>query len=168
MAKEYEIDKTAGQCVVCGQAIAPGEELMATVAEIDEELSRDDYCLACWEADPKDEAPDLLGVWRTRVPKPKEKTKLLIDDELLVNFFQRLEGVEAPARVNFRFVLALVLMRKKLLIYDRGEKCDDGSEIWTMHLRGDATQYVVIDPHMDEEKIAEVSRQLGEIMEGEL
>ena len=168
MGKEYEIDKTAGRCVVCGELVAPGEELVATVDEVDEELRRADYCLACWEAEAKDDSPDLLGVWRTRVPKPKEKTRLLIDDELLVNFFQRLEGVDAPARVNFRFVLALVLMRKKLLIYDRGEKRDDGTEIWTMHLRGDATLFFVHDPHMDEEKIAEVSRQLGEIMEGEL
>ena len=168
MAKEYDIDKTAGRCVVCDEVIAPGEELMATVAEGDEELRRDDYCLACWEAEARDDSPDLLGVWRTRVPKAKEKTKLLVDDELLVNFFQRLEGVEAPARVNFRFVLALVLMRKKLLVYDRGERGEDGTELWTMHLKGDTAKYFVTDPHLDEEKIADVSRQLGEIMEGEL
>ena len=168
MGKEYEIDKTAGRCVVCGELVAPGEELMATVAEGDEELRRDDYCLACWEADPKDDSPDLLGVWRTRVPKPKQKARLLIDDELLVDFFRRLEGADAPVRINFRFVLALVLMRKKLLVYDRGEKRDDQSELWTMHLRGDGEKYFVTDPHLDEEKIAEVSRQLGEIMEGQL
>jgi len=168
MAKEYEIDKTAGRCVVCGEVVAPGEELVATVTEVDEELRRDDYCLACWEAAPKDDRPDVLGTWRTRVPRPKEKTKLLIDDDLLVDFFRRLEGDQTPARVNFRFVLALVLMRKKLLIYDRGEKRDDGTEIWTMHLRGLTDKYVVTDPHMDEDKIVEVSRQLGEIMEGEL
>ena len=168
MAKEYEIDKTAGRCVVCDEVIAPGQELMATVAEVDEALHRDDYCLPCWEAEPRDDSPDLLGVWRTRVPAARTKARLLIDDELLVNFFQRLEGVEAPARINFRFVLALVLMRKKLLVYDRGEKCEDGTELWTMHLKGDTAKYLVADPHLDEEKIAEVSRQLGEIMEGEL
>jgi len=169
MAKEYNITKTAGRCVVCEQEIAPGRELMATVREVDEELLREDYCLPCWEKDPKDDSPELLGLWKTRVPVAKEKKKLLVDDALLVNFFQRLEGVDAPARINFRFVLALVLMRKKLLVYDRGEKRDDGTEIWTMHIRGgNETKYAVVDPHMDEDKIAEVSRQLGEIMEGEL
>lgn len=168
MAKEYNIDKTAGQCVACEKPIAPGQELMATVAEGEEELLRQDYCLECWQADPQDDSPALLGVWRTRVPTPKEKTRLLVDDELLVNFFQRLEGTDVPARINFRFVLALVLMRKRLLVYDRGKKHDDGTETWTMHLRGDQTEYAVTDPNMDEEKIAVVSRQLGEIMEGEL
>ena len=168
MAKEYNIDKTAGQCVICDKLIAPGEELVATVAEGDDELRRQDYCLACWEAESRDDSPDLLGVWRTRMPALKQKKKLLVDDELLVNFFQRLEGTDAAGKINFRFVLALVLMRKKLLVYDRAEKRDDGTELWTMHLKGEAAGYAVIDPHMDEEKIAAVSRQLGEIMEGEL
>ena len=168
MAKEYNITKTAGRCVACERELAPGQELMATVREVDEELHREDYCLVCWEANPKDDSPDLLGLWKTRVPAAKEKKKLLIEDALLVNFFHRLEGVDAPGRVNFRFVLALVLMRKKLLVYDRSEKRDDGTEIWTMHLKGNETKYAVVDPHMDEDKIAEVGRQLGEIMEGEL
>ena len=168
MAKEYNIDKTAGQCVLCGRLIAPGEDLVATVTEADEELRRQDYCLACWQAEPGDDSPGVLGVWRTRMPAPKEKKKLLVDDELLVNFFQRLEGTDAAAKISFRFVLALVLMRKKLLVYDSAEKRDDGTELWTMHLKGEPTRYAVIDPHMDEENIAAVSRQLGEIMEGEL
>jgi len=168
MVKEYDIGKTAGQCVVCNRQIAPGQELMATVTEADNELHREDYCIDCWQADPKDDSPDLVGVWRTHVPAPKEKARLLIDDDLLVDFFRRLEGADAGARINFRFVLALVLMRKKLLVYDRGEKRDDGTDLWTMHLKGDGTSYFVTDPRMDEEKIAEVSRQLGEIMEGQL
>ena len=168
MAKEYNITKTAGRCVVCEAEIAPGDELVATVREADEELVREDCCIPCWDADPKDDSPELLGVWRSRVPMPKEKKKLLIDDALLINFLQRLEGTDVPARVNLRYVLALVLMRKRLLVYDRSEKREDGTDVWTMHLKGDQTTYLVTDPHLDEEQIAEVSRHLGEIMEGEL
>ena len=111
MAKEYDIDKTVGQCVVCDRRIEPGQELVATVTEADEELCRADYCIECWQSQPNDGSPELLAVWRTRMPQAKARRKLFVDDELLVNFFQRLEGVDSPARINFRYVLALILMQ---------------------------------------------------------
>ena len=67
-----------------------------------------------------------------------------------------------------RFVLALLLMRKKLLVYDRSCTGEDGAEVWTMHFKGSDQTYQVTDPHMDEEKISQVSQQLGQILEGEL
>ena len=168
MAKEYSISKTVGRCSVCMQELQPGEQFVATVREAQDELQREDFCAACWQAGPKDDAPGLLGVWRPRISQPNEKKKLFVDDDLLMAFFERLDGAEEPAKVSFRFVLALVLMRKKLLVYDNEAKAADGSDVWITHFKGDDRKHNVIDPHMDEDKIAGVSRQLGEILEGEL
>ena len=167
MATEYNISKTASQCCSCRRELGDGEEFVATVIEGDEELHRNDYCLACWDADGRPQEADLLGLWRGRLRRRQEKKRLFVDDELLINFFERLEDADDPAKVGFRFVLALVLMRKKLLVYDRSETAD-GADVWTMHLKGSQDQYKVIDPHMDEDKIAEVSQQLGDILEGQL
>lgn len=168
MAKEYYITKTDGLCCGCEKKMEPHEEFMAIVKDGEEELERADFCLECWEKSPAEDAPDVLGVWKTKVPPPQEKKKLLIDDDLLVNFFERLEGTDQESKINFRFVLALILMRKKLLVYDGAKKDDDDREIWVMHLKGNDTKFHVVDPNMDEEKIAEVSSQIGEIMEGEM
>ena len=168
MAKEYSFSKTSGQCAVCKSSMACEQEFMATIREQDEDIVREDYCLPCWQAQPRDNQPDIMGVWQGRVPKPDEKKKLFIDNELLMNLFQRLEGSDEPAKVNFRFVLALILMRKKLLVYDRAEKKPEGVEVWHMHFKGSDQAHLVTDPHMDEDKIAEVSQNLGQILEEEL
>lgn len=167
MAKEYNISKVAGQCLKCAAVLAPGQEFVATLKETAEDFFREDYCAACF---PGEEAMggDIVGVWRSHVPQPQEKKKLFVDNDLLVHFFHRLEEAREPAKINFRFVLALVLMRKKLLIYDGREKLADGSEAWKMHLKGGGRVQKVIDPKMDEEKIAQTSQHLGEILEGEL
>jgi hypothetical protein len=173
MGKEYEISHAGDACAACGKQMQPGEELVATVqpgGETDgqEVFVRRDFCAPCWSADGEKLAgPDSLGTWRTRVPRAKEKKKLFVDDEVLAGFFQRLEGVEDPSRQQFRFVLALVLMRKRMLVYDRSEATDAG-DVWTLHFRGRDGAWRVVDPKMDEDKIAEVSRQLGEILQGEL
>ncbi len=167
MAREYNISKTDCLCRGCQRHLEPGCELVATVRQVGEELQRQDFCLDCWSQHAQHEEAELLGVWHSRVPTAAEKKKLLVDDELLVNLFQRLEQADTPAKVNFRFVLALILMRKKLLVYERTE-VPDGLETWVMHLRGEQTPLKVTNPHLDEDKITEVSEQLGQIMEGPL
>jgi hypothetical protein len=169
MPKDYEIARSAGTCASCGRQLAAGEEFMAVLKETPDQLAREDYCVGCWSAEGT-EAPaaGALGTWKTRLPQPREKKRLFVDDDLLVNFLDRLADADAPAKVAFRYVLALVLMRKKLLVYDRTETLDDGAEVWQMHLKGDGREYSVIDPKLDEDGIAGVSRQLGEILEGEL
>lgn len=170
MAKDFKISKAQGLCRQTGEPIEPGEEFVALVRDAGEELLREDYSLAGWqqlaEQDPA-EAPDVLGVWRTRMPSPEEKKKLLVDDSLLMNLFDRLEGAEEPSRINFRYVLTLVLMRKKLLVYESALPTDDGREVWTLRVRGQDRRVEVLDPGLDEESIADVTSQLGQIMEGD-
>lgn len=167
MAREYNISKTTCLCRSCQKHLEPGSELVATVREVGEALQREDFCLDCWSARPQQEDEGLLGLWHSRVPAPAEKKRLLVDDELVTNLFQRLQQADTTAKVNFRFVLALILMRKKLLLYDRTEQLE-GQETWVMHLRGDDTPVKVINPHLDDAKITETSEQLGQIMEGQL
>ena len=174
MAKEYDITRTTGRCAACDREMQPGEEFVATVRQApddaDVQFLRRDLCLGCWGASEAEAAddPDVLGTWRSRVPAPREKKKTFVDDEVLVGFFERLDGADEPAKVQFRFVLALILMRKKLLVYDRSDVDGAGGDVWTMHFRGADKPCKVIDPHLDEEQISSVSRQLGEVLEGEL
>jgi hypothetical protein len=170
MAKDFKIAKTQGVCNHCGQTIGPGEDIIARARLGEEELLREDFHPHCWADMPEPKhtnLPDVLGVWRSRVPQPEEKKKLLIDDALLVNFFQRLEEAEDPDRINFRYVLALILMRKRLLIYISTETDEQQRDIWKMQLRGDSVTQRVIDPKLSEDDIAAVSASLGEIMEGD-
>jgi hypothetical protein len=170
MAKDYNIRKTSGQCSECDKHLEPGTEFTATVSEDQDELIRKDYCDDCGESMDEAAKAAVLCKWRTVAPHPEEKKKLLVNDDLLVNLFERLAETQEQSKINFRYVLALVLMRKRLLIYDRMTTNDDGQEIWSMHFKGSGDtpqEQLVIDPKLDENQIAEVSNSLGEIMEGD-
>ena len=174
MAKEYNITRASGRCAVCRRELGARQDFVATVREIagqgdEDELVRQDYCLNCWEPAREATTADksVFGIWHARVPTPREKKKTFVDDELLASFFDRLEDAAEPAKVQFRFVLALILMRKKLLAYD-GIEPGQADGPWLMHFRGSGRKCKVADPHMDEDKIAQVSRQLGEVLEADL
>jgi hypothetical protein len=171
MAKEFNIAGVSPCCGACDSELPPGSEVVATLTETPEDFVRSDFCLPCWAnragAQGRGAEAEFFCVWRTRVPEPRQKKKLFVDNELLIHFFQRLTGAQEPAKVNFRFVLALILMRKRLLAYGRTDR-RDGVEVWHMQLKSTGASHEVTNPQMDEAKIEQVSQQLGQILEGEL
>jgi len=89
---------------------------------------------------------------------------------MLMTFFERLANETDQEKVNFRFVLTLILMRKRLLKYDES-KIEDGKEIWRLRIPGDKSAgntVEVVNPHLDEEQIEQLSSQIGEILHTDL
>jgi hypothetical protein len=174
---------------------------------------RVDFCEPCWNQGrrPEQLSPVALGLvdegqtarlemfsfWKTTMPLPQQKKKLLVDDSVLVDVFQRMEGKTEPQEVRFRFVLALILMRKRLLKYEGTEEtpadpappppptapADPAAtpapaprppEIWRMLPKsadpggGWGAPVHVINPHLTAEQITEVSQQLSAILAEEV
>jgi len=160
---EWEIDKPLGQCYGTGKKIEYGEEYFAALVETDEGLQRRDFCAAYWQA----EKPDVFCYWKSRLPRPDQKKRIFVDDEMLTAFFERLAEETEQEKINFRFVLALILMRKRRLKYE-SSKTDGDKEIWCLRVVGDKQTVEVINPHLDEEQIEQLTSQVGQILQVEL
>jgi len=161
---EWEIDKPVGQCCGSGKKIKYGEEYFAALVEIEGGLQRRDFCADYWQG----QKPNVFCYWKTRLPHPDQKKQMFVDDEMLMTFFERLAEETEQERINFRFILTLILMRKRCLKYD-SSRIEDGSEIWRLRIVGSDKQFVeVINPHLDEEQIERLSSQLSQILQVEL
>lgn len=160
---EWDINKPLGQCFGTNREIEPGEEYFGALVRTEEGLQRRDFCADYWES----EKPDVFCYWKTKLPHPDQKKQLFVDDQMLMAFFERLEKETEPEKINFRFVLALVLMRKRILKYD-DTRIDDGREIWRLRIVGDKQIAEVVNPHLDEEQIEQLSSQIGEILQTDL
>jgi hypothetical protein len=160
---EWEIDKPLGQCSGSGKKIEYGEEYFAALVETDQGLARWDFCADYWQ----EQKPDVFCYWKTKLPRPDQKKHIFVDDEMLMAFFERLEQEREQEKINFRFVLALILMRKRRLKYDSSET-QDNKEIWRLRVVGGKETAEVINPHLDEEQIKQLSSQLSEILQVDL
>ncbi len=160
---DWEINKPLGQCYGSGRKIEYGEEYFGALVEMGEELQRRDFCADYWEK----EKPSVFCYWKSKLPDPGQKKQIFVDDQMLMAFFERLENETEQEKVNFRFVLALVLMRKRRLKYDT-TKVEDGKEIWRLRIVGGKQAVEVINPHLDEEQIGQLSSQIGEILQTDL
>ena len=156
---DWEVGRTTGRCAVSGQEFAEGEEFYAALFDRGEHFERVDYSLACWQGPPH----GAYCFWKSRVPHREAKRRLLVDDEVLISFFRRLREDTETVKVQFRFVLALILMRKRLLKYERTVE-EGGAEIWLMKLRNPEELHRVTNPHLADDQIGQVSQQLGAIL----
>ena len=161
----YDVPRPAGKCAASGREIAPGERFIAAVRETPAGLERLDIAQECWTA--TFDRTGLLGFWQTTMPRPEEKRKVFVDDEVLCNLFERLADAAEPGKVNFRFMLGLILMRKRLIVYEDSRQ-DAGRDVWVVRMKGKDERLDLIDPKLDEQHMAEVSQQLGQILNEEL
>ncbi|MFW5681927.1 MAG: hypothetical protein ACOC1G_02890 [Phycisphaeraceae bacterium] len=198
----YHVPKTSGICHATGRELQPGETMYACLVELTDEehdrlrrehpndptlalgLRRIDVSQRAWQEGSRPEG--LFSFWKTTVPEPNEKKKLFIDDTTLTQLLIRLDDAETPERLAFRFVLALILLRKKLLRYDREEKrsleiAGETAErsCWLLTPKVDPAkgplgkwdaehQLVVVNPHLSEDDVLSVTDQLQEVLASEM
>jgi len=162
------ISRPTGVCASTGDQLSPNTPAMAALCEREEDdgFDRFDYCQAAWDRGDRPER--LFSHWRYIVPEAGKKPDILIDDTVLVDLFERLASDEQPQRIAFRYILALVLLRKrKLQLVGREEF--EGCELWLLRFKGtDGEPVKVKNPGIDEEEIQDLAEQLGEILRGDL
>lgn len=188
----YPISRPTGRCASTGRGLSVGERFVAALVEVEgqEGLERVDYSVEAWESGARPQLPRrLFATWRSVVPESTAKKAQFLPDEELLDLFDRLGeggGVEefqpetgaagaahgepaSPARAEskreaFRYLLTLVLIRRKLLRYE-------GARDGAIHVRHKPSAAVpeppvirVGDPKLDEAAITEAMQQLGEVM----
>lgn len=187
-ATTYPIGSPTRRCAATDRELTTGEAYIAALVQAaaskGDEIRREDYSVAAWDGGARPRSGLLLGFWRGIVPEPGAKRRLLIDDASLLELFEQTEGDLDPAvlggngegesasrreadRLAFRFILALILLRKRLLISDKTE----GKSLW-VRPRGSpkpsegGTLMEVVDPGLDDASAARVTTQLAAILEG--
>jgi hypothetical protein len=116
---DWKIRRLRGECAKCERAFeTDGERLLTQVRFADDELVREDFHPECWE-----EPSDAIYWWATR-REVKGKNTLALDFELIERLFFQLEERKEDKIRELRYLLCLMLMRKrrlKLLKVQRGK-----------------------------------------------
>jgi hypothetical protein len=161
----YSVARPHGKCALTGAPIAEGEKFMALLRETPMGLERLDIAMTAW---PEADKTGALAFWQCIMPRHDQvKKKLFVDDEVLCTLFERLADTTEENKLHFRFVLGLILMRKRLLVYEKTERQGD-ADAWIVRFKGKDEKLSMIDPRLSEEQVKAVSSQLGEIMNEEL
>ena len=163
MVEQWEIQRSEGRCAGTERILEPGEEYYAALVDLKDRFERRDFSCRYWE----ENKPEVYSFWKTHVPVPTEKKRLFVDDGVLINFFERLANETEALKINFRFVLTLILMRKRIVKYEDSHR-EQGKEIWKVRLVREKEIHEVINPHLDDDQVQQVSQELSAILQGDL
>ena len=152
---DYQIQPNSRRCTATGRELRPGEKVFSVLLDEDGKLVRKDFAEEAWRGPPA----EAFSFWVGRVVAPDLKKRAPIDDEMLLDCFKRLEDQKEASRIRFRYVVALLLMRRKRLRFEEAKK-ENGQEILTLRCMRTGARYPVINPVLSDEETAAVQDEV--------
>ncbi len=145
-----------------GRAFGEDEAFYSVVIETANGFERRDIAEDSWDGP----SEDAVCHFKTKLAKKEQPRKTFVDDSVLINFFLRVADCAEPLKLRFRFVLSLILLRKRLVKYEQTIREKDG-EYWEMKLMRDKSLHKVFNPSMNDAEIEAVTGELGAILHGD-
>jgi len=160
---DYDIQGPTRVCAATGRELKPGDRFHGVLLEEGGTLVRRDYAADAWSGPPETH----IAYWVGRVPTDDKPRKPVVNDELLLDCFDRLKGLPEASDSNgsnFRYVAALLLMRKKKFRFEDAIADDLGRDVLLVRDSRNGTVHQVIDPKLTDEQVAGVQAELFRVL----
>jgi hypothetical protein len=158
---DWKIERRNAKCAVCARAFDEAERHFSALALRGEQLTREDRCVACWKSS---SASEWLFWWRARHSSEK-RGGVQLNLEALEQLFLRLEGKTELKLRELRYVLCLILLRKRRLKVRQIVREADGESFIVQRPRQvEALAVFVFD--FTPERIDELRAELQHIFDG--
>jgi hypothetical protein len=152
---DYQIQSSTRRCAATGRELKAGERYYSVLIDEGTTLTRRDYSLEAWQGPPE----RALGFWQGRLPSGSAPRRPPIDEESLVDWIGRLEGELEPGKQSFRYVLALLLVRRRRLRLEDTRQ-DGGQEVLTLRCARTGARFHVIDPGLPDDELEAVQDEV--------
>lgn len=156
---DYQIQANTRRCSATGRELTPGERYYTALLEEGDRFVRQDFAVEAWQGPPA----GAFSFWTGRVPLSSDPAKPRFDDDVLEECFQRLEGQSESSRVNFRYVVALLLIRRKRFRFEETIE-DNGVEHLEISNVRTGAKHRVINPQLTDEQMAQVQQEVFHVL----
>lgn len=156
---QYQLQGPAKQCTATGRVLKPGDAFYTALTDEAGQFVRKDYAREAWNEPP----PGTIAWWAGKIPEGGAPPKPTINDALLVDCLEHLTDTVEPDRLNFRYVVALLLMRRKRLRFDDLKKTGD-REVMILRDMKTNRRHEVLDPKLSDEAMETVRQEVFKVL----
>lgn len=153
--QDYNVKPVGRVCCGTGEELVPGSLCHSVLMEKDGELVRLDYSEEGWVPSPA----RLIAHWRCEVPEPATTAKKSLDADDLMRQFEQLTEEASPAQEKFRYVLALLLLRRRRLRLEGTKVIDDQEFLEVTGTRGEGT-FLIPDQQLEDAEVQELQNAI--------
>lgn len=154
---DFQIKKSARRCQATDRELTAGESFYSDLISDGDQYVRKDFCETAWEG------PDenSIGWWKASIPKVDSGKVYWAPRDVLISYFESL--LQGEQHCATAYVLALALIRKRILQLVDSQTADDGkSELLEVAYKKEGKTWNVTVVELTNEKIAKIQQELGE------
>ncbi len=157
---DYEIQRFTRHCAATGRELTPGEEVYSVLIAEGSKTQRLDYSAEAWAGPPR----NALGWWRSHVPGKGTRRIGWAPNDVMLEYFEGL--ADRPEDRDKRFVLALLLVRRRVMRHEETEIDAEGREVMVLYCPRRETTYQVPAAPPSAERTQQIQEELAELLVG--
>jgi hypothetical protein len=150
-----EIPRPSRTCSVSGRDFQPNESCFSVLTGDNDQFDRQDIAAEHWTGPPK----EFFGWWKSRVTHVNDHAPQQVSGETLQDLFERL--IAQPGEADTLYILTLLLLRRKLLRYERETADEQGHRLLEVYALHSNMTYQVPIAMPGHERLEEIQQQIA-------
>lgn len=167
--QDWKIRATQARCEATGEAFVDGESFFTCIFEDPESdgFIRRDYSANAWKEIRKSLDPQPYSFWKSTYKAPlQEEKRDAGEDDSVEAMLRRFINEDDPATENARYILALMLERKKILIHADTKEAGTHTLMFYEHAQNGEV-FIVADPGLRLDEVENVQREVAARLDAE-
>ncbi len=155
---DFEVQRCTRRCAKTDRELKPGETFFSVLTAASGAVVRADYSAETWEGPPE----GAVGWWKSQMPDPSAKKLHWAPNDVMLHYFEQLDGHDD--KVDVRYVLALLLIRRRIVRLEETEKDEQGREVLVLHCPRNENEYRVPVVMPDDQRAHEIQAELAQLL----
>ncbi len=158
---EWDIQSRSHACSACGQPFADKAVYHTVLRFGADGYQRQDLCAACFGIAGREGS---ISYWQGEYKSPPAPVPEPIQKETAETLLRKLIESADPSQAAARYILAVMLERKRILRHRDTVREDDGTERLVYEHAKTGESFTIPDPHLRLDQLAEVQQQVGQLL----
>jgi hypothetical protein len=161
---DWNLQSRAHACQTCEQPFVDKRPYHTLLFDEVAGYRRHDVCEACWTAQFATGPRQHLSHWQGVYEAPPPQAPEAIQHETAESLLRKLVEANDPAHAAARYILAVMLERKRILKVKDQIKQDDGRRVFVYEHSGNGDVFTILDPALQLQQLDAVQREVSELL----
>ena len=155
---DFDVKRRSRVCSVTERELGPGETYYSVLIEQDEEVVRLEISSSAWEGPPE----STISWWQARIPERDPNRFFWAPDNVIIDYFESF--ADDPDKEVERYVLALLLIQKRIFRLTDSETDEEGTETMYLACSRKKSQYEISVANPPTEEIESIQEELVNLL----
>lgn len=156
---DFEVQRCTRKCCATERDLRAGEVFYSVLLSAGGKVVRHDYSAEAWPGPPE----GAIGWWKSVYVDAAANRLHWAPNDVMLNYFEQLDA--NPAAADARYVLALLLVRRRVMRVERAETDEAEQETLVLFCPRNEVEYRVSVTTPTPERIATIQNDLAQLLQ---